>query len=182
MFNFFINKTKSLLILLESSIKFLLAYLSTRAQPKNEDLFLIGSGYGEHIDSNATVLLDYIKSKGMQVYLVSNIAGNSNDHLIRNSFTSFKKYFLSSGVFYSHCLSDVLPNMHRASVLVNLVRKPKLIFIQHGVIGLEKELNNEYSMREYAFWFKQDIWYYDCFVDKEKNIVQKEWPRHGSRR
>ncbi len=167
-----LNRIKNAVILFNSSLKFVVAYALTRTKEKQNDLFLIGSGYGGHIDENAQSLFDYIKRTGKQVYLISNHPINTENQLKRASLKTYINFFLAQCVFYSHSLSDVLPNMHRGSLLVNACKRPKLVFIQHGVIGLKKDLNDKSSMRDYILGLSKTFDLMIVSSEQEKSIVE----------
>ena len=54
----------------------------------------------------------------------------------RGSLKGFRYFLNADGVFFSHSLSDILPQLHRIPILFARLKRPKKVFIQHGVTAV----------------------------------------------
>lgn len=100
---------------------------------KSDTICLIGSNYGDKRSDNSRVLFQYIRSlKKHKIYFIEN-KPKGKYTLKRGSLKSFVYFFRSDAVFFSHSLSDILPQLHILPFLVNFNKKPIKVFIQHGV-------------------------------------------------
>lgn len=159
--------------LLRSFIFLLLAYLSLLPRKKTDSkTVIVGSDYGESLDSNATVLADALVLRGYGVIFVSNAAEVENVHNVKRGSFEAARLFLSAGTaFYSHSLSDILPVGHRLSFLKRLLGFPKLVFLQHGIIGLKSVLSGKMPLSSYIMSLEKTFDYMIVSSDEEKTIV-----------
>jgi CDP-glycerol glycerophosphotransferase (TagB/SpsB family) len=131
-----------LLRLFNSVIKFSMAGLICAISWKRlSGICLIGSNYGKKRSDNAVALYRYIKARRRhRVYFIENVP-EGHQALKRGSIKSFFYFLNADGVFFSHSLSDILPEFHRVPFLHGWLKRPIKIFIQHGVTavtGLKK--------------------------------------------
>jgi len=115
---------------------------------------IIGSNYGDSFDPNVFAAARAFKQAGYAVIVVN----HRNDSvqlykyidliLVRGTWQSFKQFWLASVVVYTHSLSDVIPFGHKLSMFL-VGKRPSLIFMQHGMIGLKAEVGNGRSIRDY---------------------------------
>jgi len=131
------HPVSKILSLVNSVMKYYFAYLFHVFNTKNEPpVCLIGSNYGEKRSDNALALFDYIRDQNKhEIYFVEN-RPKEEDAIRRGSLKSFIYFFRSEGVFFSHSLSDILPQMHTLPFLFRCLKKPRKVFIQHGVTAM----------------------------------------------
>jgi len=118
---------------------------------ERERIFLVGSNYGNVPDQNALSLIDYGRQCNQVLINVSKRGEykNNKGSIRRGSIKSIILFFKSDVVFCTHGLSDIIPFAHKNIFIKKIKCSPKIVFIQHGIIGLKSRLANKVSMREY---------------------------------
>lgn len=166
----------SLLALTLNPLKSFLYYLSAcliSVFAKREDLYIVGSEYGDFLDKNSLALIKSLEASSKDVIVVLNshtIKKHNNKnvrYVPRGSFVSFLMFFKSKGVFYSHSISDILPFMHYFWLLLNILPKPKIVFIQHGIIGLKVD----FQLQKYLVRQARCFDYMTAVSELEKDII-----------
>jgi len=134
----------------KSTIDLCVGFALSRLKPIDDVYCVIASNYGERVDPNASILADYFDAKSRGVIFISNdINKRRKVEIKRGTINAAYYFFCCHTCFYTHSLSDVIPYAHKLFLLKKIVRFPKLIFLQHGVIGLKSMLNNGVSMKSY---------------------------------
>jgi CDP-glycerol glycerophosphotransferase (TagB/SpsB family) len=133
---------------------------------------LIGSNYGEQQDPNAKMLTIYLDQVGESVATVVNHPRGKAE-LGRASFSVARQFLSARTVCYTHSLSDVLPHAHRLFIFKRFFNFPQMVFLQHGVIGLKKELSNGVSMSSYISMLAKTFDYMLVSSAWEKKIVRQ---------
>lgn len=134
--------------LFKSSFDCFLAFLISNVNPLNRRCYLVGSNYGDRSDPNADQIIKQLSLQGELVYRVANVGDGSNT-LKRGSLRAAYYFFCSKACFYTHSLSDVIPHAHKLYFLKSLLKFPKLVFLQHGVIGFKRSMANGILLRDY---------------------------------
>ena len=123
-------------------------FFLSKFKPLNQECYLVGSNYGDRPDPNALQIIKELECQGRLVFVVANTS-NGISTLQRGSLKAAYYFFCSKTCFYTHSLSDVIPHAHKLSSFRNIFRFPKLIFLQHGVIGLKSVMSNSVMLRDY---------------------------------
>lgn len=113
---------------------------------RHNSLCLVGSNYGGRSDPNADQVIEALRIKGAKVHVVAN---NKPNTLQRGSFKVAYYFFSSKACLYTHSLSDIIPHAHKFHFLKPLLRFPRLVFLQHGVIGLKSTMSNGVLLQNY---------------------------------
>lgn len=130
----------------------LITALRGRKKPAHQHNYnvLIGSTYGDRIDENVKAVEQVLTAQpNMRMTVVCNEKAQHKDSVRRGSLASFVSYFEADLVLYTHSLSDILPYAHRLGLLVNGFKKPYTVFMQHGVIGLKRDIDKETTLAQY---------------------------------
>ena len=154
----------------------LIGYCLSCVKPIAEDIYLIGSNYGAIIDPNAPSLINYMLEKGNRVFYVEGDGLFTQNGLLkvkRGSVLAAYYFFSSKACFYTHSLSDVIPGLHQFSWLRNTLIFPKLIFLQHGVIGLKSQLSNGVSFQSYIKSLEKSFDKMIVSSEREQRIVEQ---------
>ena len=153
------NRRKIILRLktLKTLIYFVFSFFFALVYSKNSEFYIVGSEDGIFLEDNSRTLVKHLSHSGKKVICILNSNRSSNRNkssyiVRRGSFKSFLLFFRSSGVFYSHGISDVLPNLHFLPFL-SILPKPPIVFMQHGVIGLKINQRFKHYLARQERWF-----------------------------
>jgi len=135
--------------LFKSGFDCFIAFLLSNARPFNQECYIVGSNYGDRPDPNAEQIIKQLSIQGKLVFNISNSVGGINT-LKRGSLKAAYYFFCSKACFYTHSLSDVIPHAHKLHKLKNILGFPKLVFLQHGVIGLKNVMSNGVLLQDYV--------------------------------
>lgn len=112
--------------------------------------FIVGSNYGEREDPNAVAMVQYMHDRGERVIVIGQWCSDVTTlNLARGSIRAAYHFFCSQACFFTHSLSDIIPYAHQFSFVSKCMRYPRLVFLQHGVIGLKRTLSSGVSMKKY---------------------------------
>ena len=132
-----LHPVSKFLCLADSVVKYCFAYVFHQFNKKKmPSVCLIGSNYGEKRSDNALALFDYVRNQNKhKIYFIEN-RPEGEFAIKRGSLNSFFYFFRSEGVFFSHSLSDILPQMHTLPLFFRFLKTPRKVFIQHGVTAI----------------------------------------------
>lgn len=146
-------------------------FILSKIVPAQGEIYLVGSNYGNRTDPNAEQVRDELLKQKKIVFRVANTVQYSST--LRRGTVRVAYYFFSSkACFYTHSLSDLLPHAHKLSSFKRFFRFPKLVFLQHGVIGLKSTLSNGVSLRDYIRSLQPTFDYMIVSSIAERKIIE----------
>lgn len=161
---------------LESCLFLIVAKLMQGLVFRKPEIFaVVGSDYGQTIDSNCRAIAMALIHAGRQVVFISNIKDPELDGCLclkRGSYEASAYILRAEVILYTHSLSDVLPKGHWLMALKKALKLPIMIFLQHGIIGLKSQLSNGASMRDYILSLEPTFDYMVVSSKQEMQLIE----------
>lgn len=149
-----------------------IGYVMGLLATKRSTIVIVGSNYGGRADPNAVAISRYLVEQGERVVVIGDCLPDSAALRVkRGSIQAARYFFLSKACFYTHSLSDIIPFGHVFAHLFHPTRFTKLIFMQHGVIGLKSVSSNGVSMQDYVRSLEKTFDFMLVSSKREKKLV-----------
>ena len=151
---------------------FCIGYAMSLLATKGSKVVIVGSNYGGRADPNAVTISRYLAEQGEQLVVIGDhLTDSAVAQVKRGSVRAARYFFHSKACFYTHSLSDIIPFGHVFAHLFHPTRFTKLIFMQHGVIGLKSVSSNGVSMQDYVRSLEKTFNFMIVSSTREKQLV-----------
>ena len=157
-----------------SFVVLLVARLVVLLKVSQEQEIIIGSNYGLRPDPNAVFMVNYYLKKDTKVWTVGALGKQFPETALTRGSLKSALTFLNVGIgMYTHSASDLVPGAHKLSWLKRIFGFPRLIFLQHGVIGLKNNLANGKTISSYINSIEPTFDKMVVSSKNEENLIKK---------
>ena len=143
-------------------------------------IVVLASNYGGKPDKNIIAIAYHLAShEEVQLVISTNHQGKqywprtiTEQHSVvsRTSLSALMYMLMAHAILYTHSLSDAFPYAHRIPGF-SLVCQAIKVFLQHGVIGLKKNLANGKTLSQYLLRLQPTFDYMVVSSSHEANLV-----------